>query len=243
MSTISSSIIRNKKTTLCKYYLKNKCNYNSELCIYAHGITDLRKVDCKYGVHCNNPKCNYYHGDILIKEYKYEPNIVFKNKKSKIFKKDTINYIYDNKHLINNIYDKPQIPKIKENINNKLLIIIDDYYLDIISKKDNLILEYKKKISEYEKQIIPKRNIYKNTNKYNKYLEIYDIISNKSNYEKINEITKDKNISKIYLRSKKVKDYMDIIKKYDIKKMVPISIILNSTKKTFLELLNKLIIK
>lgn len=74
--------------------------------------------------------------------------------------------------------------------------------------------------------------------KYQKYYKLNDAIENGDKYD---NITKDKNIHKLKLRCSKVKIYIDTVKKYNIKTILPISKILNSTKLSFSNILNNII--
>jgi hypothetical protein len=65
------------------------------MCLYAHGIKYLNKVNCKYGSNCCNPKCDFNHGTISA-----IPNMVYE---ILLFRKEKIK---DNK-----IYEQINIPK------------------------------------------------------------------------------------------------------------------------------------
>lgn len=77
--------------------------------------------------------------------------------------------------------------------------------------------------------------------KYNKYSKINDLLKNKKEID--NSYSKDKNLSKLKLRSKRVIEYLNMLNKYNIKESIPISYILNSTKKSFSNILQNLMLK
>lgn len=218
------------KTIFCKYFLNNKCKYTSKDCLYAHGDNDINLVECRYGSRCLNPNCRFDHGKNNSKTYMvYNPIIKYINKK----KVKQFNCI-------------PKYNKIKNNVNILSEKSIDNGKINnnIFNKKDVLIYNLRKEI----KKLKNKENSEKlqKMDKYDKYSILYDIINKKEENgvaENIKNITKDKNIYKLKLRCKKVKEYIDIIKKYNIKEVLPISNILNSNKKTFLNIINKLMFK
>lgn len=117
-------------------------------------------------------------------------------------------------------------------------------YNNIFNKKDAVIYNLRKEIKKFKnKEFLEKLQ---KMDKYDKYSNLYDIINKKGNnevVENIKNITKDKNIYKLKLRCKKVKQYIDIIRKYNIKEILPISNILNSNKETFLNIINNLMFK
>lgn len=259
----------NIKSKMCIFYLKNTCKYESKNCIYAHGVKELYKIDCNYGIHCNKSNCNYYHGKIIndIKEIEVPILDIINSCKNKSKKKlqnkyyNNFKYIKQNvdedgnfnKNILNKEYKKHKktisLNPISEDVSKK-------YYLELISKKDFLISKYKDKIIKLEKKYTDLKNrstikeldktqqSTKTINKYNKYLDLYNIINsnNKNIEEKLKKITNDKNLSKLKIRCKRVKEYMDIVKEFNIKNILPISILLNSTKHTFSILKNNYLI-
>jgi hypothetical protein len=223
------------KTVICKYFLNNKCKYTSKDCLYAHGDSDINIIECRYGASCLNPNCRFDHGKGNLKTYMiYNPIIKYEDKKKvKQFKiKNNVNIL--SKNLIDNG---------KTNDNNILMSIFYEYN-NIFNKKDAVIYNLRKEIKKFKnKEFLEKLQ---KMDKYDKYSNLYDIINKKGNnevVENIKNITKDKNIYKLKLRCKKVKQYIDIIRKYNIKEILPISNILNSNKETFLNIINNLMFK
>lgn len=250
------------KTILCKYYIENRCKFvnSTELCSYAHGNNDLKTIDCKFGARCTNVNCKFYHGDINVNKIENIEHIIkidkkiIKNNKIKVIqtitpKNDDKDYynIYKELDLLINLDVYNNLDKIKNNDNfdiqkfsdsfrnsNNLLSI--DKYIAIIKDKNIIISKLK---NQLEKQKMSIKNKY-NLNLYDKYFKIYNILEG-NNYDQLKIISEDKNIYKLKLRSKRVKEYIDMIKKYDIKELLPISTILNSTKITFSNILQNII--
>lgn len=245
-----------KKSVLCKYFLENRCKYKINKCKYSHGSEDIHTIECKYGARCINSRCNFNHGASKSKIYPtYEPIIKYKKNK-KIIKPIYLNNI-NNKIIIDEeSYKKIIKPNeesdsevedskydiiniIKEennNSDNKLITILDDYYYNIINQKNILIDNLLNKIENLKN---PKSKKYStNMEKYQKYYKLNIAIESGSKYD---NMTKDKNIHKLKLRCSKVKIYIDTIKKYNIKTILPISKILNSTKISFSNILNNII--
>lgn len=108
------------------------------------------------------------------------------------------------------------------NIIHKISCSIKNKYINIIKEKNKIITQLKK----YQKKEKP------NLKLFNKYSKIYTLFNEKK-YEEIKNISKDKNLYKLKLRSKRVKEYLDIIKKNNINILLPISKIINSTKLSF----------
>lgn len=122
---------------------------NPKLCLYAHEKDELNPINCKYGVQCSYPNCNYFHGDTeppLNRLNCYSEDI--KIKKNKKFKKNgkkekdikntkNVNMTkcknnynipdkIDNSEYIDNIIlNTNEIPK-KDMLLNKLLNIVDE---------------------------------------------------------------------------------------------------------------------
>lgn len=253
------------KSVICKYYLENKCKYKKMECKYSHGVDDINIIECKYGVRCVNANCIFDHGVFNLKIVKnYEHVIIYKNKKNKKHIKLTkvnIPITKINKNGNDTKSDSSEISKNIEkvheysrNIENKLLFInkdvdvnnetyynklintLDNYYYNIISKKNIIINNLLNKIQLLN---LPKSSkTSTNLEKYEKYHKLNDAIFSSDKYD---NISKDKNIYKLKLRCSRIKIYMDIVKKYDIKYILPISQILNSTKITFSNIINNII--
>lgn len=146
----------------------------------------------------------------------------------------------ENKHLfINqdvNVHDNNKNNIYNEIYYNKLINTLDNYYYNIINQKNIIINNLLNKIKLLN---IPKTSkTSTNLEKYKKYHKLNDAIFSSANYD---NITKDKNIYKLKLRCSRIKTYMEIVKKYDVKDILPISKILNSTKTTFSNILNNII--
>lgn len=223
---------------------------NSDKCKYAHGIEDLKKIECVYGVRCYNAKCEYDHGEILDNniEFSLFTNIS-KTKKAHISK----NIIEKKKTVINKNINKENTKyvikrKNKEDseIDNKLISIIDNYYINIINTKNNIINDLNRKINYLENKEYKFHYKKKNQkNLYNKYYIVGTILKDYSmdnieKQEKIKSLIKDKNIYKIKLRSNRVIEYMNTLSIYNIDEYINISKILNSTKESFTEIINKI---
>lgn len=84
-----------EKTTICTYWENNTCKfmYNPEKCHFSHGMEDINKINCKYGVNCYNSNCKFYHGnETTISNMVYDIPIVDKRKNKN---KKNLNYIDD----------------------------------------------------------------------------------------------------------------------------------------------------
>jgi len=51
---------RPKRQTVCRFWLQGKCT-KGDACDYLHAFDRSRMPECKYGVECDNPSCEYKH--------------------------------------------------------------------------------------------------------------------------------------------------------------------------------------
>lgn len=240
------------KIVLCKYYTENRCKFKNspDLCTYAHGVDDLKLIDCKFGVRCINVDCKFYHGNINVYKLEImEPVIKIKKNKKKYKVNKTFIKEIDNRDYYNIYKEMDLLNNIDiYNNSNKLSEIkkIDklDKYINIIIEKNKMIYRLKNQLKKQNKygqlEDQPKKQNNYNLILYNKYSKIYNISKDK-NYNQLKNISKDKNIYKLKLRSQRVKEYIDIVKKYNVKDLLPISYILNSTKISFSNILQNII--
>lgn len=218
------------KTILCKYYLTGKCRFmkKSNMCLFAHGNSDLIKIECKYKQYCNNINCNYSHDVIYYNPpaFIHEPilkTICNKNKKNnnkKIFasidSKDNIQVIpFSNnfKNVVNTIILNI---KIKKFLKNKKIDSIKNI------KNKNCDKCYNNKIKDIY-NILKKYNLNTNLKELgyilNQYFLYNDLNKNKeksNNLEIKNNPKTISSIEKYYILGKKIheklNDWKNIIK-------------------------------
>lgn len=160
-----------EKTIICDYWKNNICKHmkDSFKCKFAHGVEEIQTINCMYGINCYNINCKFKHEDkTTIPVMVYDIPIVDKrkNKKNKNKNKKQPNhdvkkkndfYLHteisvEDKYKINNtgtdivtIIKKDEDIKEKVNVKNpddkKLLPFLDEYYKDIINKKNKFINE------------------------------------------------------------------------------------------------------
>lgn len=264
------------KTKMCRYYLNNKCKYmkTPKSCPYAHGEEDINKIICKYKNKCINLNCRYYHekpintfiNNKIVVNKKSKHNNFYINEDSKINSIELpISGLDINSIKIYNKHDPKKNANIKiikndNPINNnrkdfsseldKLLNVVDSYYINIINNKNieirdiivknNFKLNNQIEISMKKKYVsvddicsckkdivekIPKNNKLK---LYEKYISLYNLFINKKyknlDFKSIRKYSLDKNIYKLKERSFKVFKYVEFIKINNIKNnYLPIS--------------------
>lgn len=242
-----------EKTKICLYWENKNCKYmeNPEKCCFAHGVENLFKKECKYGVNCYNAHCIFNHGcESTIPTMVYDVPIIVKRKNKNL---NTPNDKPDK--VINHLIEK-EIPK-NNNIINKENEIneINDNYNKIKSENERLkkVIEKLKNenkniSSKLEKMVENKKNtmdnvventngrILKNDTKkieklYNKYIELYKIFINNSyktiNLEDIKKYTMDRNIYKVKQRATKIYKFYEKFKNGIINEILPISKVIN----------------
>lgn len=193
-----------EKTIICKHWEKNECKFMEypSKCLYAHGIEDIKKINCKYGIYCNNTKCLFYHGDSIISNMVYDISIVNKrkNKKNKKVKKSIS--VEDSKNLENTC-----------NFNEDIVDCINGHKCENIPNDVNKDMVYcgdKGKVnSSSTVKIINKNNFINDTvNIYNvdnnRLLQIIDdfyikkynnmVYTKNINIENLNKINEDKSL-------------------------------------------------
>lgn len=219
-----------EKTIICEFWEKRNCKFMEKpsLCCYAHGMKELKKVDCKYGPNCSVPKCLFFHGNTsTINKMVYDIPIInkkmLKRNNKKGIKKISIVETYckniDTKSIqlekfsktINKVSDIATIDTynigsgivtiikkeedIKEQVivknpdTNKLLPFVDEYYKNIIIKKNKFINNI---VTDNYRYIVNIRNENKKTN-----LKL-EILNEKNNINDniINKLKKENDLLK-----------------------------------------------
>lgn len=210
---------RNIKTTICSFWKKGNCKYMKqyEECLFAHGVKDLKKVECLYKNDCININCPFLHikiektfdlidfvKDKKIKNKKTKGKLVeikSKNNENTEINQERENIKICKKNVLNNNIHIP----VHEKDLNKLLNYVDLYYLTKIEKDNE---ELKSKIINLENTINDlknKKNTINNVVK-NKTIKIYEI-------ENDNFIKKYYNLGKILIEKKNKID-VDHIKSF-----------------------------
>lgn len=160
---------RNIKTTICSFWKKGNCKYMKqyEECQFAHGVKDLKKVECLYKNDCININCPFLHikiektfdlidfvKDKKIKNKKTKGKLVeikSKNNENTEINQERENIKICKKNVLNNNIHIP----VHEKDLNKLLNYVDLYYLTKIEKDNE---ELKSKIINLENTINDLKN-------------------------------------------------------------------------------------
>lgn len=238
-----------EKTIICSYWENKTCKFMEDpfMCQFAHGTEDINKIYCKYGNHCNNPKCAFYHGnESTTPDMVYDIPIIDKrkNKKNKKIIKNTEKYNksinFDNlekeeiipfTNYIPHTYERQETATvvkiinkeygIKENIN-----IFNNDHVKVLSIIDDFY------ITKYN-NIVNEKNRYIRQIVFNNYKNIYYL-------RKINN-NKDEIINKLKSENILLKENNELLKKekniYTKNNMVDI----NNNKKIYkIDFQNKL---
>lgn len=174
---IKTLFINMIKSVLCKFYNDGSCRYisNPSLCPFAHSENELVIPDCKFGEDCRISRCSFNHyikkpientevniKDLIKINNKKVKNKITKNKLKNFILNDIKNEekIVKNKSLTfnNTLFENKNFhtPSIMnyDITNNKLLLYIDNYYINIINKLKNKIKFFKKQVSQYNNRIL-----------------------------------------------------------------------------------------
>lgn len=208
-----------EKTIICTYWKNNTCKYMNEpyRCCFAHGVKEIKKIVCKYGSNCHNPKCNFDHGDLSTTlDMVFDIPIIDKRKNKKQNTKKIMNKKNNKSKLIENIQisnaNSFELPLINtENSDNVNIIRIFNKEKGINDNINILYTDYNKILSIIDKFYIEKYNgIVYEKNKY-----ISKIVNN--NYKEISYLRsinnkKDLIINEINSENNKLKNIIDNLK-------------------------------
>lgn len=140
------------KKVLCLYWKKGICRKEKEYCSFAHGESDIIKEECLNSINCYDEDCKFNHPkewnafenkkdcDFCIKDFCNKENKKFKHKNIK----DTIkNKKDENKEIVFNENDFPELNKKIKNDDNKNMLYINEDINELDLLKKELYKNYK----------------------------------------------------------------------------------------------------
>lgn len=143
------------KKVICNYWKEGKCKKDKLNCKFAHGVNDITKNECLFGIYCYNEKCEYIHNK------DWNP---YKNKKDCNFclrgfcNKEDIKYKhkYNNIEVINNDEKKLKIKEIL--LNNDEFPYLKKIYKNNID--DDIIKNNEIKVENDDELTTIKKELY-----------------------------------------------------------------------------------